>query len=1028
MAFSSSPAFAGRSSTAILDSPRKGNVSDSMEDDDDLSIVSQSPYFTQPTQIVERTTLKPTAASMASSPRSIVEVPASSPFKPQSALRNGGRLASVMAPAGTAFRAPPKAQQPPMRKISAVERGVKRPIEVIMLSDDDLDTPAYKKVDSSGDERPGRGDIKPSSFRAREPKPTTNLAGAKPCASEAMSKNSISAGSPLTSPPPRKFVPVMDWASSDSDSDSLPSLNRLTKPSKQPEATQPPKPARRRLMQGRRAREPSPASSPVKPKPVQTTLDAIVARPKKPVIVLSDSDGGEDEYTKEKSPESDDSPEVLAEELAFNDRVLRYLNTCNTIQLIAIANVKEESAQLMLDHQPFSNIEAAKNVTISQKKQRKKSSKVAIGEEVVSAVKSYVRALDGIDHVMAVCDSKADDVKRSTSRWVMDTTGQPRNDAKSDDEKPLTPRSMGETKLVDLPVGQPKLMNGHCTMKSFQIYGLNWLFLLYQKNHGAILADDMGLGKTCQVISFICTIVEDWEKNGRARAKSHAWPNLIVVPPSTLANWKAEFKRFAPDLNVTLYQGSQSVRDEIADEILDDPLKHHVILTSYTQVSRQEDISNLKSFQPNAAIFDEGHKMKNPKTKLYKDLIRVTADWRLILSGTPVQNNLMEMISLLQFIEPDLFRDHYDDLEALFSQKVSLTAVSKGALLYSERVGRARSILEPFILQRRKEQVLKDLPPKTAKVVYCEMDETQSAIYNEYERRFRKADSTQTTAAEKTGRDNDNNNVWIQLRKSAIHPQLFRRFFTDKKVDKIAQVLMKRVPQSELRQPNLTHLANEIKALSDFEIHLWCRDYKCIREYDVPDGSWMESAKVQSLLKLIRQYQANGDRALVFTRYAKVIELLGESLAFEGIEYLSLQGNTDVSERQELINQFNSDSSIPVFLLTTGSGGTGINLTSANKVIIFDQSDNPQDDIQAENRAHRLGQTKPVEIIRLISKNTIEELVYKACQKKLELANKVTGWAAVEMTASEMEAAVRQELLKGGGISTPPNESVRSRS
>jgi SWI/SNF-related matrix-associated actin-dependent regulator 1 of chromatin subfamily A len=187
MTFSSSPAFAGRASAAILDSPRYGNLSDAIEDDDKLSIVSQSPYFTQPTQIVERTTLKPAVASTASSPRSIVEVPASSPFKPLSALRTGGRLASVMAPAGTTFRAPPKVQQQTTRKISAVERGLKRPVDVIMISDDELDNLTYKKVDSSGDERPGRGDIKPSSFRPKEPKSITILAGAKPRASETVS-------------------------------------------------------------------------------------------------------------------------------------------------------------------------------------------------------------------------------------------------------------------------------------------------------------------------------------------------------------------------------------------------------------------------------------------------------------------------------------------------------------------------------------------------------------------------------------------------------------------------------------------------------------------------------------------------------------------------------------------------------------------------------------------------------------------------------------------------------------------------
>jgi SWI/SNF-related matrix-associated actin-dependent regulator 1 of chromatin subfamily A len=182
----------------------------------------------------------------------------------------------------------------------------------------------------------------------------------------------------------------------------------------------------------------------------------------------------------------------------------------------------------------------------------------------------------------------------------------------------------------------------------------------------------------------------------------------------------------------------------------------------------------------------------------------------------------------------------------------------------------------------------------------------------------------------------------------------------------------------------------------------------------------MDCAKVKALLELIREYQANGDRTLVFTRFAKVIEILGECLASEGIEYLSLQGNTDVSYRQELINEFTANETIPVFLLTTGSGGTGINLTAANKVVIFDQSDNPQDDIQAENRAHRLGQKRAVEIVRLISAGTVEELVYKACQKKLELANKVTGWSTAEMTSGEMEAAVKSELLRQA-VTTPPN-------
>ncbi|KAK3337208.1 P-loop containing nucleoside triphosphate hydrolase protein [Cercophora scortea] len=971
------------------------------DDEDDLSVISQSPFFTQPTQVVDRTTLKP-KATITSSPKSPVEVevPASSPMKQQSTLpRYGGRLASLMAPAGTVYI-------PPARKVSAAsapaaKAGAKR--EFVMISDDEMDSPVYAG-DSSDDNRPARGDIRPSSFRRKE---LSSIS-----VPEVPKKPIVEVGSPITSPA-KPYVLQEDWISIVTSTSSIQNSPASSPPKPTPA---PAKPARRRLMQGRRPNK-SPVPSPFK----SSQPTAAVARP---VIDLVSDDDAEDEYKNVKnSPERTSSPVGgTSQEDSFSERVLNYLNTCNIIQLCAITSVKEETAKSMLSHKPFSSIEAAKNVTISQKKGKKKSAKVTIGEEIVSAIKSYARALDGIDHVIAVCERQAESIRAATSKWNLDITGQPRNgnDAKSEDGNCLTPMSMEDsTKLVRVPLEQPKLMDGNCVMKSFQIYGLNWLYLLYENQYGGILADDMGLGKTCQVISLMCAIVEDWMTNGSDES-SRPWPNVIFVPPSTLANWGAEFKRFAPGLNVTVYQGSQATRDEIAEEILEDPSEHHVVLTSYSQVSRQEDISNLRRLQPMVAVFDEGHKMKNPKTKLYRDLIRITATWRLILSGTPVQNNLMEMVSLLQFVEPELFKDHFDDLEALFNQKVSLTAVSQGALLQSERVARARTILEPFILQRKKEQVLKDLPPKTTRVVYCEMEKTQRDIYRDYERRFKKVDPGVSTTVDK-GRDNDNNNVWIQLRKSAIHPQLFRRFFTDSDVAKMAAILMKKVPQSELRQPNLTHLTNELKALSDFELHLWCRDYKCIGHFDLPDGSWMESAKVQSLLKLVHEYQENGDRVLVFTRFAKVIELLGECLSSEGISFLSLQGNTDVSERQELINEFNADESIPVFLLTTGSGGTGINLTAANKVIIFDQSDNPQDDIQAENRAHRLGQTRPVEIIRLVSKDTIEELIYKACQKKLELANKVTGWTGIEMSSSEMEALVRNEILEGNSLNTPPS-------
>lgn len=378
-------------------------------------------------------------------------------------------------------------------------------------------------------------------------------------------------------------------------------------------------------------------------------------------------------------------------------------------------------------------------------------------------------------------------------------------------------------------------------------------------------------------------------------------------------------------------------------------------------------------------------------------------------AGTPVQNNLLEMTSLLSFINPRMFEGCMEHIQYIFSQKVSVRDVSNGAFLYSERVKRARTILEPFILQRRKDQVLSDMPPKVHTVVHCDMSEAQRPVYDEYEATFKKEPSQRVGRA--SGRQNDQNNVWMQLRKAALHPLLFRRHFTDKNVEAMGRILMDKVPQSELHQPDLGHLVQELKNASDFELHLWCRDYlQLLKQYDIAPSAMLDSGKVRKLLELVRRYQDNGDRVLVFSKFSLLIELLREVLARQGIDHRVLMGNTDVSERQALIDEFNDDADIPVFLLTTGAGGTGINLTAANKVVIFDQSDNPQDDIQAENRAHRLGQAREVEVVRLISSRTIEELVYTACQKKIELANKVTGAAGEHDAEPNMEKEVRRMM------------------
>jgi len=692
---------------------------------------------------------------------------------------------------------------------------------------------------------------------------------------------------------------------------------------------------------------------------------------------------------------------------------------------MAIAKISAAKAETMLKHKPFGCIDDGRKVAMMHKT-KKKASKIAIGDEVMDAIEEFITHLDRIDHLVDACDNRGKALRAATVRWNLDIYGQSKVSGDATDDSPLTPSSRATSAsaegLVSPPISrEPELMRGNCQLKSYQLYGLNWLKMLYQKNIGAILADDMGLGKTCQVISLLCAVLEEYRKSPHKSKLKGPWPNLVVVPPSTFGNWAAEFEKFAPDLKVVMYKGSQGERDELYEDIKNDLSQAEVILTTYTMVARWEDACNLSRLEPVITVFDEGHMLKNPDTKVYKRLRKIGGSWKLMLTGTPIQNNLMEMIGLLQMLEPSLFEMHFGDLENLFSQKVTLKDVSEGALDFDDRVTRARSILDPFILQRKKEQVL-ELPQKTRTVVYCELHEAQRPLYKSFETEFRGGEGKEKD--KKFEAVNPENNPWIQTRKAALHPYLFRRFYDDEKVKKMATTLWKNWPSNEVRPETLTKFVDELKQYSDFDLHLWCRDHAVIRSFDIPEGSLLWSGKVQKLLELVREYKANGDRVLVFSRFQMTVPILQEIFELEGIKNLQFQGSTDVAVRQELIEEFNEDDSITAFIITTGSGATGINLTAANKVIIFDPSDNPQTDIQAENRAHRIGQTRPVEIIRLITKGTVEELILAAGQKKIELARKVTGEkdgeaaaiAAAQMTDAELKKTVRQAMLGKGEL------------
>lgn len=1030
----------------------------------------KSPYFTQPTQIIPRsspfahetqatqiaprTTLgkKPTLQDLiASSPRSVVEVPVS----PNVRVPLKGKLAQSMAPAGTSFRPPARA--------APLAQAKKR--SYVNISDDDLAKPIFDD-DSSDDDTPMRGDIKPSTFVPKKPAvlepPLKKQATGQPKSISADSKQRDARLVQLTSKLFRearlksdvrikledckKALLRHDLVYGDALKDLLYGPVQIEsspepEPKRDSDFEDEPNPVRRgRLVQGRRNR--SPVAAPAPSRSATSARNSPKSRPAPTTKVVdlinsdkSSAEESEAEYTEAESGDDRDARNREAEELkqalaesaveAREKRVLEYLNTCSKSDLMSIAKITETKATAMLKHKPFATVDEAMAVRTLTKSKTAKKKKDDLGWDVYNAVDDFVRYLDSIDKIVGLCERRTKDIRAATSKWNLDIYGKPRSGETPPpgESACLTPSSTGsnEEKLVPLPITrEPSLMEGHCTLKSYQLYGLNWLYTMFNKRIGGILADDMGLGKTCQVISVLCQMIDGYNNTPKRENIKRPWPNLVIVPPSTLGNWEAEFEKFAPDLKVTVYKGAQDERDELFREMKRNPEEHEVILTSYSQIGRDDDATNLHRLRPTAIVFDEGHALKNPITNVYKRLFRIEADWKLMLTGTPIQNNLMELMALLQMLEPRTFQDHMGDLQALFEQKVSLKAVSDGALLVSDRVNRASSILNPFILQRKKEQVL-ELPPKKHSTIYCDLHALQKPIYREFESKFA---TTKALAKDKTA--SGENNPWIQTKKASLHPYLFRRFFTDDKVDKMAKVLWKNWPSGEVRPDTQERLAQELKQYSDFELHLWCRDVPALKRLDFPDDSLLSSGKVQKVVDLVREYKSNGDRVLIFTTFQMMVPILQEVFDHEGISNRQFEGATDVSVRQDLIDEFNHDESITAFIITTGSGATGINLTSANKVIIFDPSDNPQRDIQAENRAHRIGQTRPVEVIRLVTKGTIEELILAAGERKIELARKVTGQDGaeqVEMTELEMKKTVRQGLLeRGGGIATPKSE------
>jgi SWI/SNF-related matrix-associated actin-dependent regulator 1 of chromatin subfamily A len=687
------------------------------------------------------------------------------------------------------------------------------------------------------------------------------------------------------------------------------------------------------------------------------------------------------------SDEADSGHPSGNEDVSLGGRILAFFNTCSPADLVDITGRSVEVASYLLSKRPFRSLQAVRNIPAPDVKESKSKRKAPIGDAIVDKCEEMIVSYEAVDFLVKKCEAIGKPIAQQMKQWGVNVYGQ--KDGELDlvslgdsqhDSGIGTPTSEHDgkgdpTKLGLIP--QPATMGDHVQLKGYQIVGVNWLALLYKQGVSAILADDMGLGKTCQVIAFLAHLLETGESG----------PHLVVVPASTLENWLTEFRKFCPALVVEPYYGSQAERAELRFKIDSyDRGDINVIITTYATAKGKEDFPWLKNLDFCYTIFDEGHALKNADSQVYEKLIRIRSRFRLLLTGTPLQNNLQELISLLAFLMPNIFKSKKDDLQAIFTHKVKALDPNHEALLSAQRIARARSMLTPFILRRKKHQVLKHLPAKTRRVEFCEMTDEQVEIYQEQQQRARDV-MIRRAAGEQMG--NESANILIELRKAAIHPLLFHRLYTDDQLRALSKACTK---ENQWKESNPDLIFTELLAYSDMEVHQLCMGKPSLRKFLLRNDEWMSSGKVKKLCELLVQFKQEGHRTLIFSQFIMVMDILELVLHNADMEYLRLDGSTPVAVRQDMIDDFNAeDSIIPIFMLSTRAGGAGVNLTGADKVIIFDSGFNPQDDIQAENRAHRIGQQKDVEVIRLVSAGTVEEQIYAMGLTKLALDDKVAG-------------------------------------
>lgn len=500
---------------------------------------------------------------------------------------------------------------------------------------------------------------------------------------------------------------------------------------------------------------------------------------------------------------------------------------------------------------------------------------------------------------------------------------------------------------------QPNMLVGG-TLKEYQLKGLQWMISLFNNNLNGILADEMGLGKTIQSISLITYLIERKRQPG---------PFLVIVPLSTLTNWNLEFEKWAPSINRIVYKGPPNTRKQHQMRIRQGNFQ--VLLTTYEYIIKDRPI--LSKIKWVHMIVDEGHRMKNAESKLSYTITQYyTTRYRLILTGTPLQNNLPELWALLNFVLPTIFKS-VKSFDEWFNTPFANTGSQDRIDLSEEEslliIRRLHKVLRPFLLRRLKKDVEKDLPDKQERVIKCRFSALQAKLNHQLMTHNRLV-----VADGKGGKTSMRglSNMLMQLRKLCNHPYVFE-------------------PVEDQMNPGK----------------------------GTNDSIWRTSGKFELLDRVLPKFVATGHRVLMFFQMTQIMNIMEDFLRLRGITYLRLDGATKAEDRAELLRLYNEPNSpYFCFLLSTRAGGLGLNLQTADTVIIYDSDWNPHQDLQAQDRAHRIGQKNEVRILRLITSNSVEEKILERAQFKLDMDGKViqAGKFDNKSTAEEREAFLKTLL------------------